>query len=56
MFTFIGISRRNIRLQEHSSDCLLYQIKGEGNAGDCISEVQSVLCEEALCLKRVIVV
>ena len=38
----------------HCLCCLPY--KRLGKSGDWVSEVQSVLCKEAVCLKRVIVI
>ena len=46
----------NRRLQEHSSDYLLCQFKRQGKEDDGVNKVQSVLCENAVRLNRVVVV
>ena len=46
----------NIHLQEHSSECLHCHIKGKAKHVNELVKVQSVLCEDALCVKRIIVV
>ena len=52
MFTFIEISKRqtfmNVRLQVHSSNCLLIYIKGKPKQSVGVSKVQSVFCEDAM--------
>ena len=40
----------------HLSDCLLCYIKGMAKQASELVKVQSVLCEDAMCLKRLIVV
>ena len=56
MFTFIEISKRrtfiNVRLQVHSSNCLLIYIKGKLKQSVGVSKVQSVLCEDAMRLRE----
>ena len=59
MFTFIVILRR--RTHEHSPSRTFIRLftlpyRKQGKAGDWVSEVQSVLCEDTVCLKRIIVV
>ena len=57
LLTFIVISRkRSNELQEHLSDYLRRHIKGKTKQATAVSKVQSVLCDDALCLKRVIMV
>ena len=47
----------NIRLLEHSSDYLSCHIKGKAKQANALmNAVQSVLCEDAVCLKKGIVV
>ena len=44
----------NMRLHEHLSDCLLCHIKGKAKDESELVKVKSVLCEDAVFLKRVI--
>ena len=44
----------NIRLQEHSSNCLIWHIKGKAKQASEL--VKFSQCEDAIRLKRVIVV
>ena len=46
----------NICLQKYSSDCFYLPYKGLGKADNELVNVQSVLCEDALRLKRMMVV
>ena len=57
MFTFIEITRRQNHERTPSRTFIrLFTLpyKRQGKAGDCASEVQSVLCEDAVHFKRVI--
>ena len=45
-----------IRLQAYSSDRLYCHIKGKAKQASELVKVQSVLCEDAMRLKKVIVV
>ena len=45
----------NICLQKHSSDFLRWHIKAKAKQATELVKVQSVLCEETIYLKRVIV-
>ena len=45
-----------IRLQEYSSDYLNFHIKGKAKQTAVSAKVQSVLCDDAVCLNRKIVV
>ena len=57
MFTFIKISRKGSHEhQEHESDCLHCDIKSKVKQATKSVKFQSVLCEDKVCLKRVIVV
>ena len=42
----------NIRFQEYSSDCLRCRIEGKVKKATKSIKFQSLLCEEAVCLKR----
>ena len=59
MFTFIEISRRRIHERSPSRTFIrLFTLpyKKQGKTDDGVSDVQSVLCEDAVCLKRVIAI
>ena len=44
----------NVRLQEHSSHCLLCHIKGKAKQATELVKFQSVICKEEVRLKRLI--
>ena len=56
MFTVIEISRRRIHQYLASRTfCLPCHIKGTAKQASELVKIQSVLCEDAVCLKRLIV-
>ena len=48
------VSHERSFLQEHSSDCLRRLIKGKAKQATESVKVQPALCEDEVCLKRVI--
>ena len=52
MFAFIELSKR----QSHEVFTLLYKRQGKANLATESVKIQSVLCEDSLCLKRIVVV
>ena len=46
----------NFRFPDHTSVYLLCQIKGRTKQTTELVNIQSVLCEDAMCLKRIILV